>query len=114
MTLPPGKKVFNLRQSIDSANFYTYEAKFIPDRAEDNTMPQNKRATAFTHVAGKGQVLLIVSQERPNEYNLLAERLRQHGLEVVVRGDGPAFLQPGRVADLRHRRAGRRAPRDQR
>ena len=54
-------------------------------------MPQNKRATAFTHVAGKGQVLLIVSQERPNEYDLLAERLRQHGLEVVVRGTDRLF-----------------------
>jgi len=91
VTLPPGKKVFNLRQSIDSANFYTYEAKFVPDRPEDNTMPQNKRATAFTHVAGKGQVLLIVSQERPNDYNLLAERLRQHGLEVVVRDTDRLF-----------------------
>ena len=91
MTLPPGKKVFNLRQSIDAANFYTYEARFVPDRPEDDAMPQNKRATAFTHVAGKGQVLLIVSQERPNEYNLLAERLRQHGLEVVVRGTDRLF-----------------------
>ena len=54
-------------------------------------MPQNKRATAFTHVAGKGQVLLIVSQERPSEYDLLAERLRQHGLEVVVRGTDRLF-----------------------
>lgn len=91
VTLPPGKKVFNLRQTIDSANFYTYEAKFVPDRPEDDAMPQNNRATAFTHVAGKGQVLLIVSQERPNEYNLLAERLRQHGLEVVVRGTDRLF-----------------------
>ncbi len=91
VTLPPGKKVFNLRQSIDSANFYTYEARFVPDRPEDDTVPQNKRATAFTHVVGKGQVLLIVSQERPNEYNLLAERLRRHGLEVAVRGTDRLF-----------------------
>jgi uncharacterized membrane protein len=91
VTLPPGKKVFNLRQSIDSANFYTYEARFVPDRPEDDALPQNKRATAFTHVVGKGQVLLIVSQERPGEYNLLAERLRQHGLEVVVRGTDRLF-----------------------
>ena len=97
VTLPPGKKVFNLRQSIDAANFYTYEAKFVPDpeyqvpRPEDDVMPQNKRATAFTHVASKGQVLLIVSQERPAEYNVLAERLRQHGLEVVVRGTDRLF-----------------------
>ena len=87
VVLPPGKKVFNLRQTIDSANFYTYEAKFIPDRPEDDAMPQNNRATAFTHVAGKGQVLLIVSSERDKEHqhDLLAERLRQQGLEVVVR-----------------------------
>ncbi len=91
VTLPPGKKVFNLPQTIDAANFYTYEARFTPDRPEDNTMPQNKRATAFTHVAGKGQVLLIVSQERLNDYSLLAERLRQHGLEVVVRGTDRLF-----------------------
>jgi uncharacterized membrane protein len=83
--LPPGKKVFNLRQEIDSANFYTYEARFKPDRPEDDAMPQNNRATAFTHVVGKGQVLLIVSQERPAEFNLLADRLRQQGMEVTVR-----------------------------
>ena len=54
-------------------------------------MPQNKRATGFTHVAGKGQVLMIVSQERPTEYNTLAERLREHGLEVVIRGTDRLF-----------------------
>ena len=91
VTLPPGKKVFNLRQTIDSANFYTYEARFIPDRPEDDATPQNKRATAFTHVAGKGQVLLIVSQEHAADYAPLAERLRQHGLEVVVRGTDRLF-----------------------
>ena len=36
-------------------------------------------------------MLLIVSQSGPNEYNLLAERLRQHGLEVVVRGTNRLF-----------------------
>ena len=91
LTLPPGKTVLNLRQSLDSANFYTYEARFVPDRQKDNTFSQNKRATAFTHVAGKGQVLLIVGPERLNDYNLLAQRLRQHGLEVAVRGTDRLF-----------------------
>jgi Mg-chelatase subunit ChlD/uncharacterized membrane protein len=85
VTLPPGKKVFSFQPTIDSANFYTYEARFVPDLAKDNATPQNKRATAFTHVAGKGQVLLIVSPQRRAEYDPLAERLRRHGLEVVVR-----------------------------
>jgi Mg-chelatase subunit ChlD len=87
VVLPPGKSVFSSTQKIDSANFYTYEAKFAPDRPEDDAMPQNNRATAFTHVAGKGQVLAIVSSERDKEHqhDLLAERLRQQGLEVLVR-----------------------------
>ena len=91
VVLPPGKRFSTCDSRSTTANFYTYEAKFIPDRPEDNAMPQNKRATGFTHVAGKGQVLMIVSQERPTEYNTLAERLREHGLEVVIRGTDRLF-----------------------
>ena len=99
IVLPPGKKVFSIRQTIDSANFYTYEAKFEPKNPEDDAMPQNNRATAFTHVAGKGQVLLIVSSERGKEhdFDLLAERLRQQGLEVAIRGTDRLFSS---LADL--------------
>ena len=104
VVLPPGKSVFSFQQKIDSANFYTYEATFVPDRPEDDAMPQNNRATAFTHVAGKGQVLMIVSSERDaehqrevREHELLAERLRQQGLEVIVR---PADRLFSSLADL--------------
>ena len=41
VVLPPGKKVFAIRQKIEAANFYTYEASFIPDRPEDDAIPQN-------------------------------------------------------------------------
>ena len=99
VTLPPGKKVFSIRQQIDLPNFYTYEARFIPDRPEDDAMPQNNRATAFTHVEGKGQVLLIEDYEHRGEHDLLVKRLRQLGLEVTVRGTDQLFsslaeLQP--------------------
>jgi len=99
VTLPPGKKVFSIRQEIDSANFYTYEARFVPDNDEDDTMQQNNRATAFTHVRGKGQVLLIEDSRNKSEHDFLIERLRQQGLEVTVRSGGEAFsnlaeLQP--------------------
>jgi uncharacterized membrane protein len=99
VVLPPGKSVFNVRQTIDSANFYTYEAKFEPKNPADDSMPQNNRATAFTHVAGKGQVLLIVSSEpgKEHQHDLLAERLRQQGLEVAVRGTDRLFSS---LADL--------------
>ncbi len=93
VVLPPGKSVFNLTQTIDSANFYTFEADFKPDRPADDAIPQNNRATAFAHVAGKGQVLLIVSGEPSKEHDqeLLVERLRRQGLEVTVRGTDRLF-----------------------
>ena len=99
MILPPGKKVFTIRQKIEAPNFYTYEARFVPDRPEDDAMPQNNRATAFTHVQGKGQVLLIEDAEHPGEFAVLVERLRQQGLEVDVQSSSQLFttlaeLQP--------------------
>ena len=71
----------------------------FPTRPEDDAMPQNNRATAFTHVAGKGQVLLIEDYEHRGEHDLLVHRLRQQGLEVAVRATDQLFtslaeLQP--------------------
>jgi uncharacterized membrane protein len=99
VTLEPGKRVFTFRQQIDAPNFYTYEANFVPDRPEDDAMPQNNRATAFTHVRGKGQVLLIEDRAAKGEYDVLVQRLRRQNLEVTIRsGDQPfsslAELQP--------------------
>ena len=36
----------------------------MPDDRGRTTWPQNNRATAFTHVRGSGQVLLIEDQEK--------------------------------------------------
>ena len=99
VVLPPGKKVFTIRQKIDAPNFYTYEARFVPDRKGDDAMPQNNRATAFTHIQGKGQVLLIEDPEHPGEFSVLVDRLRQQGLEVEVQSSSQSFtslaeLQP--------------------
>ena len=89
--LPPGKKVFSIRQTIHEPNFYRYEARFVPDRPEDDAMPQNNRATAFTHVKGKGQVLLIEDHENPGEFLALAQRLRAQELEVTERKSNNLF-----------------------
>lgn len=57
VTLPPGKRVFTVRQQLDATGFFSYEAEFFPDHPEkDDTMTQNNRASAHTHVKGKGQV----------------------------------------------------------
>lgn len=95
--LPPGKRVFAVRQQMDSTGFYTYEAVFVPDRPEDDAMPQNNRATAFTHIRGKGQVLLIEDFENPHEHDRFAQTLRRENLEVVLRPSNSAFTD---ITDL--------------
>ena len=111
VTLPPGKKVFSVRQQIDAPNFYTYEARFIPDRPEDDTMPQNNRATAFTQVQGKGQVLLIEDCEHRGEHDAVGRAAAGAGLAGDRPLQRPGVPKPGRVAALRRGGAGQR-PRD--
>ncbi|MCI0492528.1 MAG: glutamine amidotransferase, partial [Planctomycetes bacterium] len=82
--IEPGKRVFSLREEIDQADFYTYEARFVPDDPKADALSQNNLATAFTHVRGKGQVLLIEDWEHAGEFDYLIERLRDDGLEVVA------------------------------
>ncbi len=89
--IKPGKSVFPFRQEIDSPDFYTYEARFSPDDAKSDAVAQNNVATAFTHVQGKGLVLLIENWETPGEFDHLVERLRHEGLEVVVQPSNRLF-----------------------
>ncbi|MHB1034428.1 MAG: VWA domain-containing protein [Pirellulales bacterium] len=82
--LPPGKRVFTVRQQIDQPDFYTYEARFVPDRPEDDAIPQNNRASTFTQVRGRGQVLLIEDAQNRGEFDRLVEGLRRENLQVAV------------------------------
>lgn len=97
VSLPPGKRVFTVRQEMDAAGFFTYDAAFVPDHKEDDAMAQNNRATAFTHIRGKGQVLLIEDSENRGEHERLLQALRRQNLEVVVRGSNQAFVD---ISDL--------------
>lgn len=97
VTLEPGKRVFSLREQIDEPDFYTYEARFTPDDAAHDTITQNKRATAYTHVRGKGQVLLIENEDSRGEFNYLVDRLRKENLEVRVQSTAETFST---LADL--------------
>ena len=85
MTLAPGKRVFEIREEITDPEFYTYEAQFIPEDPASDIRPQNNRASAFTHVRGSGQVLLIEDFENRGEFDVMVEgvsrrALRQSGL----------------------------------
>lgn len=103
VTLEPGKRVLTVRQQLDEASFFSYEARFIPDddQLDRDTTAQNNSATAFTNVRGKGSVLLIRPQELPGDdpeerddpraYEQLAERLRQENIQVTLRDSGQPF-----------------------
>lgn len=91
LQLEPGKRVFTLNQRIDEPDFYTYEARFVPDDAAQDFRPENNRATTFAQVRGQGSVLLIEDGASPGEFALLAERLRADGLHVTVRPSQQAF-----------------------
>jgi uncharacterized membrane protein/Mg-chelatase subunit ChlD len=102
VTLAPGKRVFNLQQEIQSADFYTYEAQFVPDRPGiDDLMNENNRATAFTHVGGRGHILFIEDWERPEtqkgEFDYLVKRLRANNLEITRQSSNQLF---GSLAEL--------------
>ncbi len=92
VTLEPGKRVFSIREEIDQPEFYTYEARFVPADPSADTLPQNNMATAFTHVRGSGQVLLLEDHENRGEFDLLAKALRDMNLEVTQRSTRPDEL----------------------
>lgn len=91
VTLEPGKNVFTFQHTIDQPAMYTYKADFAPANPKDDLMPQNNVATAFTHVRGKGHVLLIENVENRGEFDFLVESLRRNNLEVTVQPTDQLF-----------------------
>jgi uncharacterized membrane protein len=84
VTLKPGKNVFTFQHTIDVPAGYTYRADFVPDDAKADVMLQNNTASTFTHVRGKGRVLLIEDWENPQEFAHLIQRLGEKNIEVEV------------------------------
>lgn len=89
--LRSGKNVFRLPEKIEQSAVYSYQADFIPDDPRDDLLVQNNRATSFTHVRGKGSVLLIENWELPGEFDFLADRLRANNIEVTVMPSNQLF-----------------------
>ncbi|MCY2990356.1 MAG: VWA domain-containing protein [Planctomycetota bacterium] len=89
--LKPGKSVFSFPHKIDEAAVYTYRAAFTPDDPRDDLMSQNNEATAFTHVRGKGRVLLIEDAEFKGEFDFLVQRMRESNIEVAVQSSDQLF-----------------------
>ena len=95
--LAPGKEIFTFEHVIEASDFYEYEAMFVPDDATADVMTQNNQATAFTHVRGKGQVLVIENYEELGEFEFLIEQLQEADLEVTRMATDQLFTS---LADL--------------
>jgi uncharacterized membrane protein len=91
VTLQPGKNVFSFTHTIEIPAGYTYRADFVPDDVKADVMLQNNSATAFTHVRGKGRVLLIEDWENPREFEFLVQKLGAKNIEVEVMSSDRLF-----------------------
>ncbi|MCO6043742.1 VWA domain-containing protein [Aeoliella sp. ICT_H6.2] len=95
--LPPGKSRFSVTETIERPDFYTYEAQFFPADPSSDGTAQNNVGTAFTHVRGKGHVLVIEDFAEPGQFDYMVDRLRTSGLEVTVMPSNALFST---LADL--------------
>jgi hypothetical protein len=82
VVLPPGKTVFSRTLEIDAPAAYTYRADFIAKEEGADVLIQNNSATAYTHVRGKGRVLLIVDPDGRGQFEALRHSLGLMNLEV--------------------------------
>ena len=102
-----GQERVSLQHTIDVPAGYTYRADFVPGRRQRPTcMLQNNSATAFTHVRGKGRVLLIEDWENPGEFDYPDPAAGRDEHRSRCHAQRPAVHQPGRAAGLRLRGAG--------
>ncbi|MFM8253274.1 MAG: VWA domain-containing protein [Planctomycetota bacterium] len=91
VTLKPGKNIYTFQQQVDLPTVYTYKAVFFPSNNRDDALPQNNEATAFTHIRGKGRVLLIEDFENTGDFDFLVEKLRELNIEVDVQPSNNLF-----------------------
>ena len=84
VSLQPGTNVVGFKHQIDQTAMLTYEATFIPEDDEADFRTQNNESSAYTHVRGKGRVLLIEDGENIGEFDELVRRLRRQNMEVSV------------------------------
>ena len=80
--LKPGKNILGFQHKIEQASIFTFEAKFVPDEEKDDLIKQNNRATAFSHVRGKGRVLMVEDGFYRGEFQNLIQTLQSNSIEV--------------------------------
>ena len=91
VTLQPGKNLFSFNHKLDRSAMYSLIAEFEPDDVSADVISENNTASAFTHVRGKGKVLLIKDAASPDESDYLVDGLTASEIEVVVRESSNAY-----------------------
>ncbi|HLY12026.1 MAG TPA: VWA domain-containing protein [Planctomycetota bacterium] len=88
--LNKGKNVFTVKQRVESAGSYAYEA--VVEMAGD-TISSNNSAQAFAHAQGEARIALVGGDA--SDTDDLAAALRDEGLQATV--FQPEHFQAGRV-----------------
>jgi uncharacterized membrane protein len=88
--LNKGKNIFSVKQKVEAAGSYAYEA--VVEMAGD-TVSSNNSAQAFAHARGEARIAVVGSDAADTEEIVTA--LRQEGLQTTVLQ--PERLQGGRV-----------------
>ncbi|MFK7766962.1 MAG: VWA domain-containing protein [Mariniblastus sp.] len=91
VTLDPGKNIIGFDSQLDRSAVYTTEAVFVPNDLTQDLITQNNRASAFTHVRGKGKVLLIEDKFHEGEFDNLIQRLQDNAIEVEIMNSSNLF-----------------------
>jgi len=95
--LAPGKRSLAIRQTLEDADFYVYEARFIPDDPRADAQVLNNKAINFTQLEGAGRVLLIEDFQRRGQHERLIAALRKEKLEVVTMPTNRLFESPAEL-----------------
>jgi uncharacterized membrane protein len=78
--LAPGPNPFVIPVPLRVAGAHRFRAQFVPDRTEDDTIPDNNTGEAFTVVSGQGRILILATTQDMASAQPSAEILR-HALE---------------------------------
>ena len=100
VTLDPGKNVIGIKHQVDKAAVFTFAATFTPDDPSVDAIVQNNSASAFTHVRGKGKVLLIEDFASTGEFAVLVEMLRKNSIEVQTMTNAELFSTPAQLLEF--------------
>jgi Mg-chelatase subunit ChlD len=95
--LAPGKRSLAIRQTLEDADFYVYEARFTPDDPQTDAQILNNKALNFTQVEGAGRVLVIEDFQRQGRHDRLIAALRREKLEVVTMSTNRLFESPAEL-----------------